>query len=164
MLFLLSTGLDTDLLSILLRHTKSYQPEIILSVPISVNVKHVHKSPKFPFWEWNAFGVLWSRISISQPLGVPAVPVSHLVTNCILCQVWILTAPILPVLYVIFNVFAEIPYSHLLVPKIFGTSPCHNHRLCCLLIQSIAYAFTDSYPLALGLTAHTVLYVAWSLG
>lgn len=161
MLLLLSTGLDnTDMLSILLRHTKSYQTKIILSVPTSVNVKHVHKSPKFPFWEWNAFGVLWSRISIC----VPAVPVSHLVTNCILCQFWILTAPILPFLYVILNVLAEIPYSHLLVPKIFGTSPCHNHRFCCLLIQSIAYAFIDSYPLAFGLTSHTVLHVAWSLG
>lgn len=122
MLFLLSTGLDTDMISILLRHTKSYQNKIILNVPTSVNAKHVHKFPKFPFWEWNAFGVLWSRISISQQLCVPVVPVSHLVTDCILCQFCILTAPILLVLCVILSVLTEIPYSHLLVLQIFGTA------------------------------------------
>lgn len=164
MLFLLSTGLDTDMISILLRHTKSYQNKIILNVPTSVNAKHVHKFPKFPFWEWKAFGVLWSRIIISQQLCVPAVPVSHLVTNlyplsilhpdsshspCSLCD-------------------TQRPYWDSLLPYPYPPnlwdSPCHNHRLCCLRFQSIAYAFTDSYPLAFGLTAHTVLHVAWSLG
>ena len=146
MLFLLSTGLDTGMLSILLRHTKSYQTEIILSVPISVNVTHVHKSPKFPFWEWNAFGVLWSRISIC----VPAVPISHLVTNCILCQFWIMTAPILPVLYVILNVLAEIPYSHLLVPKISWPAP--------VITTGFAVSSSSLLPML------SLIHIHWHLG